>query len=130
MIYRTRKEIAEAVVSQSDLHLGGSKSRLYYCTAWIIKPDFSDFLILQSYSTIVAAYQFSTNILWVFGYYSATTAQHVAKFRNWIRYKYNTGWNYPRTVKLYNDSKTGKRAARKNLDDDFASVISAALNQS
>lgn len=25
--------------------------------------------------------------------------------------------------------KTGKRAARKNLDDDFASVISTALNQ-
>lgn len=42
---------------------------------------------------------------------------------------YNTGWNYPVTVRLYNDSKTGKRAARKNLDDDFASVISTALNQ-
>ena len=129
MIYRTRKEIAEAVLSQSDLHLDGSKSRLYYCTAWILHPDFSDFLILQSYSTIVAAYQFSTGILWVFGFYSNTTASHVAKFRNWIRYKYNTGWNYPKIVRLYNDSKTGKRAARKNLDDDFASVISAALNQ-
>lgn len=129
MTYRTRKEIAEVVVSQSDLHLGGSKSRLNYCTAWIIKPDFSDFLILQSYSTIVAAYQFSTGILWVFGHYSTTTAQHVAKFRNWVRYKYNTGRNYPVTIRLYNDSKTGKRAAKKNLDDDFASVISTALNQ-
>lgn len=57
MIYRTRKEIAEAVVSQSDLHLGGYRSQLYSCTAWIIKPDFSDFLILQSYSTIVAAHR-------------------------------------------------------------------------
>lgn len=129
MIYRTRKEIAEAVLSQSDLHLGGYRSQLYSCTAWILHPDFSDFLILKSYSTIVAAYQFSTNILWVFDFYSHTTAQHVAKFRNWIRYKYNTGWNYPVTVRLYNDSKTGKRAARKNLDDDFASVISTALNQ-
>ena len=129
MTYRTRKEIAEAVLSQSDLHLGGSKSRLYYCKAWIIKPDFSDFLILQSYSTIVATYQFSTDILWVFGFYSNTTAQHIAKFRNWVRYKYNTGWNYPATVRLYNNSKTGKRAAKKNLDDDFASVISTALNQ-
>ena len=128
MIYRTRSEIVESVESQSDLHLGGYKNRLYYCKAWIIKPDFSDFLILQSYSTIVAAYQYSTNILWVFGFYSTTTAQHVAKFRNWIRNKYNTGWNYPATVRLYNDSKTGKRAARKNLDDDFASVISTALN--
>lgn len=129
MIYRTRKGIAEAVVSQSDLHLGGYRSQLYSCKAWILHPDFSDFLILQSYSTIVAAYQFSTGILWVFGYYSATTAQHVAKFRNWIRCKYNTGCNHPHKVNLYNDSKTGKRAARKNLDDDFASVISTALNQ-
>lgn len=129
MIYRTRKEIAEAVLSQSDLHLGGYRSQLYSCKAWILHPDFFDFLILQSYSTIVAAYQFSTNILWVFDYYSHTTASHIAKFRNWIRYKYNTGWDYPKTINLYNDSKTSKRAARKNLDDDFASVISTALNQ-
>ena len=130
MIYNTRSDIVKTVENQSDLHLGGYKNRLHYCKAWIINPDFSDFVILQSYSTIVAAYQFSTGILWVFGFYSSTTAQHVSKFRNWIRYKYNTGWNYPRKVNLYNDSRTGKRAARKNLDDDFASVISAALNQS
>lgn len=129
MIYRTRSDIVKAVESQSDLHLGGYKKRLYYCNARIIKPDFSNFLILQSYSTIVAAYQFSTGILWVFDYYSHTTVQHIAKFRNWIRYEYQTGWNYPRTVKLYNDSRTGKRAARKNLDDDFASVIALNLNQ-
>lgn len=129
MIYRTRKEIAESVLSQSDLHLGGYRSQLYSCKAWILHPDFSDFLILQSYSTIVAAYQFSTGILWVFGYYSVTTAQHVAKFQNYIRYKYNFSLNQTRIVRLYNDSKTGKRAAQKNLDDDFASVISTALNQ-
>lgn len=129
MIYRTRSDIVKTVENQSDLHLGGYKKRLYYCKSQIIYSDFSDFLILQSYSTIVAAYQFSTGILWVFGYYSATTAQHIAKFRNWIRYEYRTGWNYPRKVNLYNDSRTGKRAARKNLDDDFASVISEALNQ-
>ena len=129
MIYNTRSDIVKIVENQSDLHLGGYKKRLYYCTAWIIKPDFSDFLILQSYSTIVAAYQFSTGILWAFGFYSNTTASHIAKFRNWIRYEYRTGWNYPVTVRLYNDSRTGKRAVRKNLDDDFASVISTALNQ-
>lgn len=129
MIYNNRSDIVEAVVSQSDLHLGGYRSQLYSCKAWILHPDFSDFLILQSYSTIVAAFQFSTGILWVFDYYSHTTAQHIEKFRNWIRYKYQTGWNYPETVRLYNDSHTGKRAAQKNLDDDFASVISTALNQ-
>ena len=129
MIYRTRSDIVKTVVNQSDLHLGGYKKRLYYCKAQIIYPDFSDFLILQSYSTIVAAFQRTTGILWVFGHYSTTTAQHVAKFRNWIRHESQTGWNYPKVVRLYNDSKTGKRAARKNLDDDFATVISNALNQ-
>lgn len=128
MIYKTLSELVKVVEYQSNLHVGGSKSRLYYCKAWIIKPDFSDFLILQSYSTIVAAYQFSTGILWVFGHYSNTTARHVSKFQNWIRYKYNTGRNYPHKINLYNDSRTGKRAARQNLEDDFASVISTALN--
>lgn len=129
MTYRTRSDISKAVESQSDLHLGGYKERLNSCKAWILHPDFSDFLILQSYSTIVAAYQYSASILWVFDFYSHTTASHIAKFRNWIRYNYYIGWNYPRIVHLYNDSRTGKRDAQKNLDDDFASVIAAALNR-
>lgn len=127
--YRTRSDYVNQVNFFSDLHLGGYKERLYYCKAWIIKSDFSDFLILQSYSTIVAAYEFETNILWVFGHYSNTTSQHIAKFRNWIRYEYQTGWNYPKKVNLYNDARTGKRAAKKNLEDDFSSVIATALNQ-
>lgn len=129
MSYHTRSDYISQVEFLSDLHLGGYKERLYYCKAQIIKSDFSDFVILQSYSTIVAAYEFSTGILWVFGRYSNTTVQHIAKFQNWIRYKYQTGRNYPKRVNLYNDSRTGKRAAQKNLDDDFASVIAAALNQ-
>ena len=134
MIYRTRSEIVKSVEYQSSLlyfqHVSGSKNRLYYCKAWIIKPDFSDFVILESYSTIVAAFQYSIGVLWVFGHYSTTTAQHVAKFRNWIRHGIKTGWNYPKVVRLYNDSKTGKCSAQKHLEDDFASVISIVLNQS
>ena len=129
MSCRTRSDIVSAVEFHSDLHLGGYKERLYNCKALILHPDFSDFLILQSYSSIVAAYQYTTGILWVFDFYSHTTASHIAKFRNWIRYRYRTDLSYPITVRLYNDSKTGKRAARKNIDDDFASVIASALNQ-
>lgn len=129
MIYTTRKEIADAVLNEYDCVLGSHIQQLYSCKAWIFMHDYSDFTILQSYTTIVAAFQRSTGILWVFGFYSNTTAQHVAKFKNWIRYKYKTGWNYPVTVRLYNDSRTGKRAARKNIEDDFASVIASALNQ-
>lgn len=129
IFYKTRSNYVSQVNFLSDLHLGGYKEQLYNCKAWIIKSDFSDFLILQSYSSIVAAFEYSTGILWVFDYYSRTTASHIAKFRNWIRYKYQKGWNYPVIVRLYNDSKTGKRAARKNIEEDFASVIASALNQ-
>lgn len=129
MICITRKEIVDAVLNEYDRALGSHVQQLYNCKAWVFMNDNSDFTILQSYTTIAAAFQRSTGILWVFGFYSNTTAQHVAKFKNWIRYKYQTGWNYPATVRLYNDSRTGKRAARKNIEDDFASVIASALNQ-
>lgn len=129
MMYSTRKELVGAVISEYNRAVKGYVKQLYNCKAWIIIPDNSDFIILQSYSTIVAAFQRSTGILWVFGFYSNTTSQHVAKFRNWIRYEFQAGWNYPATVRLYNDSRTGKRAASKNIEDDFASVIASALNQ-
>ncbi len=129
MIYSTRRALTDAVFSEYNRAVKCQVEQLYYCKAWVYMPDNSDFIILRSYSTIVATFQRSTGILWVFDYYSHTTASHIAKFRNWIRYEYRTGWNYPRKVNLYNDSKTGKRAARKNLGDDFASVIATALNQ-
>lgn len=129
MMYSTRKELLDAVISDCNRAVKGHVEQLYNCKAWIFIPDNSDFIILQSYSTIVAAFQFSTGFLWVFDYYSHTTVIHIAKFGNWIRYKYDTGWKWPQIVRLYNDSKTGKRAARKNIEDDFASVISTALNQ-
>ena len=129
MMYSTREELEDAVFSDYNRAVKGQVERLYTCKARVFMPGNSDFIILKSYATIVAAFQRSTGILWVFGFYSNTTAKHVARFRNWIRHETKTGWNYPKTVRLYNDSKTGKRAAQKNLDDDFASVISTALNQ-
>lgn len=129
MIYSTRRELADAVISDYNRAVNGQCEQLYNCKAWIVSPDNSDFLILKSYSTIVAAFQWSTGFLWVFDFYSRTTSSHIAKFKKWIRYKYDTGWNWPKIVRLYNDSRTGKRAARKNIEDNFASVIASALNQ-
>jgi hypothetical protein len=129
MNFTTRKELIEIIINECNSAVKGHVEQLYNCKAWIVNPDNSDFIILKSYSTIVAAYQRTTGILWIFGYFSNTTSQHIAKFQNWIRYEFQTGWSYPVTVRLYNDSRTGKRAARKNLEDDFASVIATALNQ-
>lgn len=129
MIYNTRSEIVAAVIDAYNNTTIGKVKQLYNCRAWIWETDAFDFTVLKSYSSIVAAYQRSSGILWVFGFYSNTTAQHIAKFKNWIRCEYQAGWNYPHTVTLYNDSRTGKRAAKKNLEDDFASVIASALNR-
>jgi hypothetical protein len=129
MIYNTRSEIVAAVIDAYNNTKIGKEKQLYNCKAWIWETDVFDFTVLKSYSSIVAAYQRSTGILWVFGFYSRTTAQHIAKFRNWIRYEYQAGWNYPITIRLYNDSRTSKRVAKKNLEDDFESVIVSALNQ-
>lgn len=128
MTFTKRKELIGLAIDAYDKNPTGQSKRLYFCNARIFTPDNSDFTILQSYSTIVAAFQHSAGILWVFGFYSNTTAQHIAKFKDWIRREYQTGWDYPKIVRLYNDSRTGKRAAQKNLDDDFASVIASAIS--
>lgn len=130
MTFKNRDDLVTAVKYFSSLPQGGYTQQLYNCKATIICPDFSDFVILRSYSTIVAAFQYSTGILWVFGFYSHTTAQHIAKFKNLLRYKYSfKSWDFPRCVNLYNDSRTSKRAAEKNIQDDFASVIATALEK-
>lgn len=130
MTFKNREELVTAAKYFSSLPQGGYTQQLYKCKATIICPDFSDFAILRSYATIVAAFQYSTGILWVFDFYSHTTAQHIAKFKNLLRYKYPyKSWDFPRCVNLYNDSRTGKRAAEKNIQDDFASVIATALEK-
>ena len=127
MIFNTRSEIVATVIDAYNNTITGKDIRLYNCKAWIREIDAFDFTVLKSYSIVVAAYQRSAGVLWVFGFYSRTTARHIAKFKNWIFHKYPAGGNYPITIKLYNDSRTSKRAAKNNLDDDFATVIASAL---
>lgn len=60
------------------------KIRLHYMQAW--RQDFESFTILWSYNTAVAVYDRTTDTLYdilrgVYGY-TATSAQHIAKFRH------------------------------------------------
>ena len=75
--------------------------QLYHCSA-----DFgyvnSDWIILKSYSTIVAAYNIYTGELFdflrlVYGY-TSTSAQHIAKFRNYCRDEFGI---YPTIYRWY-----------------------------
>lgn len=62
--------------------------RLYNCKAeW---TQAGDWMILRSYSSIVAAYNVNTDELFDFlrlvYYYTATSAQHIAKFHRFCRW--------------------------------------------
>ena len=120
-------QVATFTIKERKLYAYLISHQLYHCKAWILQSNRSKWVLLQSYNTIVAAYDKNTDILFVFAYYSCTTCQHVVKFQNWLKHEF-----CPVSVKrvnLYNDSRTGKRAAKKNIEDDFASVIAATLKQ-
>ena len=71
-------------------------TRLYKCTAWYRNTD--DYVFLKSYNTIVAVYDKADGITYVYGRYSATTYQHVRKFRNLMWEKYSpvdAPWHMP-----------------------------------
>lgn len=102
-------------------------SRLNHCSAWIISSNYSKWVLLQSYKTIVAAYDKNTETLFVFNRYSATTLQHVVKFQKWLLKEMNPC--QVKRVNLYNDSKTSKYMGRIREADDFASVIASALEK-
>lgn len=126
----TRSEIIKSATFMLDNYndFPDIKSiRLYHCTAWRISSNYSKWILLQSYKTIAAAYDKTTDILYVFDYYSRTTCQHVAKFQNWIRYEFNPV--SVKSINLYNDSKTSKYMGLCNKADDFASVIASALEK-
>ena len=73
----------------ADSYDGMKETQLNSCTAWYFETK--DCLVLRSYRTIVALYDKNNNnfydiLRYVYGY-TATSAQHIAKFRNLLRYK-------------------------------------------
>ena len=70
-------------VVQKELDNARLIGRLRTCTAWIYESD--NYYFLQSYSTIIAyidkATDTCTDILRMVYGYTATSAQHIAKFR-------------------------------------------------
>lgn len=74
-----------AIIRTSDTPI--KWERLYHCSAEI--RTVGDWILLRSYSTIVAAYNCATDELFdflrmVYGY-TATSAQHISKFHNFCR---------------------------------------------
>lgn len=62
-------------------------TQLYHCTADL--EIYRDYVLLTSYSTLVAIYHIPSKTVLIRGRYSATTDQHVHKFLKWLRtYQY------------------------------------------
>lgn len=57
-----------------------TKTRVNKCQAWFVTTP--SHMILKSYETIVAVYDYRTRVLFSIGRFSSTTYQHVRKFRN------------------------------------------------
>ena len=72
---------------EPDYDFYGEWERLDYCTAWT--QETGKYVWLQSYNTVIAVIDKKTGILYdvlrkVYGY-TATSAKHIAKFRNKYR---------------------------------------------
>ena len=77
-------------------HITTSKNRLYTCQAWIYETD--NYIILRSFSPFIAfidkrTHEFYDVLRLVYGY-TSTSAQHIAKFRNLCRTRYNKEYRY------------------------------------
>lgn len=69
---------------EADAHWNYDVTRLRYCSASVYET--LDYIVLRSYNTIVAyinkhTREFFDILRYVYGY-TATSAQHIAKFRN------------------------------------------------
>lgn len=82
-------EYEEAMNEYNDRGAFKSVHKLYSCQAQIVETE--NFYILRSYNTCVACYnkrkiEMCDFLRYVYGY-TATSAQHITKFRNWVRYR-------------------------------------------
>lgn len=120
-------QIATFMLSNRKYYPDINLTRLHHCTAWRISSNYSIWILLQSYETIVAAYDKIDDVLYVFDYYSKTTCKHVAKFQNWLKQEFNPA--SVKRVNLYNDSRTPKYMGLIRKANDFESVIDAVLEK-
>ena len=84
------------------------KQQVNYCQCWLLKRDFNNVTVVQSYSTYVAIFSHETGTLYVFDYYSNTTCQHIRKAAKILNAD-RIVWLYRRSDNLIElDCHTGK----------------------
>lgn len=116
----TRTELIERAVKAAN---DATKyNQLYYCTATVFYHENSDFIVLESYATIVAVYSKSANTVYEFDRYSNTTTQHVRKFVRFLKEESNYRF-CPKLVLLYKYSRMAQKECKAHAVTDWADVI-------
>lgn len=96
------------------------RHRLYSCNATMFEFEYNGipYTALRSYQTIVAIAEHSVNGgIWIDDYYSATTCQHISKFKNYLR---ETNYcEYP-VHKMYKHSGMNKRTYENHVANDWS----------
>lgn len=103
--------------------------RINYCKAFIYEVT-PNFYIVISYNTPVAVYVKSTGTMYVFGFYSATTQQHIRKAADKLdvmrfTYLYQRSDKYVEIARngYANSLKPTKKEWKNIIDSDYSLVI-------
>lgn len=94
---------------------------IYFCKAKLVRNNkYNDFVVVRSYRTDVALFDVVSGIMYVFGYYSSTTVQHICKAMILLSQQ---GYNVNGKVNLYITSRISAKKGYLLIKEDFESLI-------
>ena len=94
---------------------------IYFCKAKLVRnSNYNDFIVVRSYRTDVALFDIVSGIMYVFGYYSSTTVQHICKAMILLSQQ---GYNVNDKVNLYVTSRISAKKGNLLINEDFESLI-------
>lgn len=124
----TRKDLINITLREMD-KLSGNIERINHCKAFI-KTVTPNFYIVVSYYTPVAVYVKTTGTMYVFGFYSQTTQQHIRKAAEKLdamrfTYLYQRPDKYVEIARngYANSLKPTKKEWKNIIDFDYSLVI-------
>lgn len=94
---------------------------IYFCKAKLVRNNkYSDFIVVRSYRTDVALFDIVSGIMYVFGYYSSTTVQHICKAMILLSQE---GYKVNDKINLYVTSRISTKKGNLLINEDFESLI-------
>lgn len=116
----TRKELINITLREMD-KLSGNIERINHCKAFI-KTVTPNFYIVVSYYTPVAVYVKTTGTMYVFGFYSQTTQQHIRKAAEKLDVMRFT-YLYQRSDKYVEIARDGWANSLRPFEEEWQNII-------